>query len=175
MDMIWTGLFIFLLILALGLNVFSLPGIWVILALLAVWKFFRPEIELTWTFWGFLCALGALAEILEFVVQAWGTKKYGGTTAGNVGGIIGAIIGAILGASCLLGFGAIPGALAGAFLGCYLLEIIRGLPHQSAMRAAWGSFWGKMLGMSLKFGVGIGIIIMAGIRIWPGDAPALAL
>ena len=173
MSVLLTILFIILLAALLGLNIFSLPGNWIALGLIALWKLFHPELDLGWGFWAFLCVLAAIGEVIEFCAQIYGTKKYGGSSGGNLGGIIGAIAGAIIGACFLLGLGAIPGALLGAFGGCYLIEIIRGQPTQEATRAAWGAMWGKMIGMTVKFGLGVSIVVMAASKIWPGGEVAV--
>lgn len=160
--------FTILLVLALFLNVLSLPGNWLALIFIALWKWlFGADIPLTWTFFLILAAIVLVAEVLEFVIQAYGSKKYGGTKKGNWGGIIGSIIGSIVGAPFFFGLGAIPGALIGAYAGCYLLETGQGRTGDAASRAAWGAMWGKFFGMGLKFALGIAMVAVAVPRLWP--------
>lgn len=167
MAELWAALFLMLTIGSLALHIFSLPANWVILGLTVFWKFMHPE---TWQGWNFILVLTAIAasgEILEFILQAAGAKKYGSTKKGNIGGIIGAILGAIFGAPFFFGLGALVGALCGAFLGCLALELGQGRPMHEAKQAAWGAMWGKFFGLSVKFGLGITMLALLIPRVWP--------
>lgn len=160
------GLFTLVLILCLGLHVLSLPANWLIIVLVAIWKFTHPAMPMTWLFFAGLAGLAAVAEALEFVIQLKGAKKYGATGKGNLGGIIGAIVGAILGAPFGFGLGALPGALLGAYLGCLIFERLHDRPWAEARRAAMGAMWGKFFGMGVKFGFGVAIVMLSVQRVW---------
>lgn len=166
MATLWTLLFLLLLALVLLLHIFSLPANWVLLGLVIVWKLFHPEL-LGWGFILLLLGIAAFGELLEFVAQAYGAKRYGSTNRGNLGGIIGAIAGAIVGAPFLFGLGAVFGALIGAYAGCFAFETGQGRSNAEASRAAWGAFWGKFFGMAFKFGLGAGMLSLTAMRIWP--------
>lgn len=166
LSQIWAGLFIILCFGVLGLHVFSLPANWVLLALVAGWKAVHPAMDLTWTGFAGLAALALVAEVLEFVIQLKGSKKYGASGKGNFGGIIGAIVGAILGAGFLFGLGALPGALVGAYGGCLLVEVLMGRNFEEARAAAWGAMWGKFFGLTVKAGLGGAILAIAVPYIW---------
>jgi uncharacterized protein YqgC (DUF456 family) len=79
--------------------------------------------------------------ILDNVVPAWGTRKYGGSPYGVWGSIVGLIAGFFFPP-----MGIIIGPIAGAFLG----EMIGGKTSDQAMRAAWGSFVGFLAGTLMK-------------------------
>lgn len=166
LSQIGAGLFIIVCFGVLGLHVFSLPANWVLLALLAGWKALHPGMDLSWLGFAGLCALAAMAEVLEFVVQLKGSKKFGASGKGNFGGILGAIVGAILGAGLLFGLGALPGALVGAYLGCLAVEVLMGRPFDEARAAAWGAMWGKFFGLTIKAGLGGVILALAVPSIW---------
>ncbi len=161
MDGFLAGIFFLFCLMTLGLHIFSLPANWVLLALIAAWKAMHPEMPLTWLGFGGLAALAAVAEVLEFVIQLKGSKKYGASGKGNFGGIIGAIIGAILGAGFLLGVGALPGALLGAFGGCLITERLQGRDWEGSRTAAWGAMYGKFFGLVTKVGFGALILGVA--------------
>ncbi|MCK9240439.1 DUF456 domain-containing protein [Desulfocurvus sp.] len=160
------GLFILLCIAVMGLHVLSLPANWIILVLLALWKFLHPAMDMSWWFFLGLAALAGVAEVLEFVIQLRGARKYGASGRGNLGGIIGAIAGAILGAGFLLGVGALPGALLGAWGGCLLVERLNGRDWAEARHAALGAMWGKFFGMTVKIGFGAVILSLAVPPVW---------
>lgn len=160
-------LFTVLLVAALLLNVFSMPGNWVVLVFLAIWKWIFPDSGLTWSYFALLAGLVAVAEILEYVFQMVGAKKFGSSGRGNIGGIIGAIAGAIIGAPFFFGIGAIFGALIGAFGGCLIMELGGGKSFGQSAKAGFGAFLGKFFGMWVKFITGIAVVVMAVIRMWP--------
>jgi len=165
MATVWIILFLMLLLAVLTLHVFSLPANWIVLALVTLWKLFHPE-AMGWGFILLLLAVAALGELLEFIAQAYGAKRFGSTGRGNIGGIVGAIVGAILGAPFFFGLGAVLGALAGAYIGCFILETGQGRSNAEASRAAWGAFWGKFFGMAMKFGLGMGMFSLTAMKIW---------
>lgn len=161
-----TLFFLAILALVLTINLFGLPANWLIVGMLALWRFTHPDgAVLDTTFW--LLAGGALilGEVLEFGAQTLGAKRYGSTGKGNVGGIIGAVLGAIIGASFLFGLGAFIGALGGAWAGCYLMETGQGRSRAEARQAAMGAMMGRFLGITLKCGAGAVIIFLAATRL----------
>lgn len=168
MEYVIAALFIALLASTQLLHILSLPANWLLLGLLALWRWLHPDGSALDTNF-FLLTLGAalLGEVLEFVAQTMGAKKYGSSGKGNFGGIVGAILGAIVCAPFAFGLGALAGALGGAWLGCYLFEIGQGRARAEAVRAAKGAMMGRFLGLSLKTGIGVGILLYASNAIWP--------
>lgn len=170
MDYFLVILFTIFLIFAVLIQIMNLPGNWVAIIFLAIWNFIGPASsthELTLSFFIILIVMAGIGELLEWFIQLKVGKKLGSSTKGNIGGIIGSIIGAILLLPLFFGFGALLGALLGAFVGCLVVELIAGRPLQEAMKAAWGVFVGRFLGMGLKLGIGITIIWLSIFRIWP--------
>lgn len=166
MATVWAILFILLLVCILMLHVFSLPANWVVLALLLIWKLAHPEV-MGWGFMALMASFALTGELIEFIAQAYGARRFGSTGKGNIGGIIGAIAGAIIGAPFFFGLGAVAGALAGAYLGCFILEAGQGRSNAEASRAAWGAFWGKFFGMGIKVGFGMAMLALSIPLIWP--------
>lgn len=162
---VWAILTILGLCFSQILQLFSMPANWLALGLVAMWKFIYPG-SMSWDFVLILGVLSAVAEGLEFILQAQYAGRYGASTRGNIGGIVGAIAGAIFGAPFFLGLGALAGALGGAWLGCLLAEM-PGRTRQDAMRAAKGSFVGKALGFTVKTAIGAAIVVLSIPRIWP--------
>ena len=170
MDYFLAVLIITFLILAVLLQVISLPGNWVAIILIVIWKFIGPSsttIELTWPFVMLLAGIAAVGELLEWAIQMFAGRKYGSSTSGSIAGIIGSIIGAIMLLPLFFGFGAVLGALLGAYLGCLAAELLQGRPGLDARQAAWGTFLGRFVGMSIKLSLGIIIIWLTIERIWP--------
>ena len=139
---------IFLLILAflcllvgiIGCIVPGLPG--VPIAYAGLWIAQATEkVDFSWQFlliWGLVTIA---VSVLDYIVPAWGTKKFGGTKFGVWGSTIGVFVGLFFGA-----VGVIVGPLAGAILG----ELIGGKQVAEALKAGWGSFVGLLFGTILK-------------------------
>ncbi len=112
---------------------------------------FTDVVPQNWTFLGITLAISVLVWVLDYIVPALGTKKFGGTKYGMVGSSIGLIIGIIF----MGPLGIVIGPFAGAFIG----EIIKDSTNSSkALKAAFGSFIGFLAGTFLKFIVAVGFL-----------------
>lgn len=80
--------------------------------------------------------------VLDNIIPAYGTKKFGGSSYGIWGSIIGMIIGVFF----FPPFGMIVGPLAGAFIG----ELIGGQSSDRAFKSALGSFAGFLVNTLMK-------------------------
>lgn len=168
---ILTGGFLSLLGLVLLLNIFGLPGNWVLLALVALWKYVYPDTaQMGALFFGLLAGLAVLGEILELALQVTKARKYGSSSSGAFAGMIGAVAGAIMLAPLFFGLGALMGALLGAWLGSFVMELLKGRPRGEAAKAAFGAMLGRFLGTVCKCGVGGAMLAVTGRYIWP-EAP----
>ena len=167
MTAFFAALCIILMVLSLALHLFGLPANWVVLGLAGLWTLSVPASALTLGFLGMLACLAFAGEVLEMLLLHIGSKRYGGSGKGTFAGMIGAFIGAIVGAPFFLGVGAFFGALAGAYLGSLLVELLRGMPRQAAMSAAWGTMVGRFGGTMLKTAIGFAMVALAAPRIWP--------
>lgn len=111
---------------------------------------------LQWTSWAdfsttFLILMGAIAAIvtaLDYVVPVWGTKKYGGSKAGQRGSMVGLVLGVFF-------FPPI-GIIVGPFLGAVIAELmINADDFNKALRSGFGSLMGFLLGTGLKLGASL--------------------
>lgn len=93
--------------------------------------------------------------ILEFVVPAWGTKKFGGSKAGQWGSTIGVFVG--------LFFFPPVGLMLGAFLGAMIGELIADKSFDVAFRSGVGSFLGFIAGTFMKI---IFCLVVIGVTVW---------
>lgn len=172
LNSLLASVFLLLLCSVLLLNLLSLPANWLMVGLVLMWRFLNPSPgQMDTIFFVTLVGAAVFGEVVEFVAQAWGAKRYGSTTGGMWAGIIGAIAGALLGVSFLFGLGALIGALIGAWLGCYALERLRGRSEADASRAAKGALVGRFLGLVIKCGIGVFLVWLVYNAIWPGLTP----
>ncbi|AGW12129.1 DUF456 domain-containing protein [Megalodesulfovibrio gigas] len=161
MEAIWPSLYLILLVLSLGIIVFGLPGNWLMVALVAVWKLMNSDVAFGWGFVALIGGIALVGEGVELSLQLLTGRKHGSSKKGNIGGYVGLILGAILGAPILFGLGALPGALLGAYLGCLFMEHSQGRPWPEANRAARGVLLGSFLGIVTKFSLGVVILVLA--------------
>ncbi|WP_460031378.1 DUF456 domain-containing protein [Megalodesulfovibrio paquesii] len=151
---------------SLGLIIFGLPGNWLMVVLMAVWKLLPTGAGYGWGFVALIGGIALVGEGMELTFQLLSGKKHGSSKKGNIGGYVGLIIGAILGAPILFGLGALPGALLGAYLGCLFMEHSQGRPWPEANRAARGVLLGSFLGIITKFGLGVTILVLSAPRLY---------
>jgi uncharacterized protein YqgC (DUF456 family) len=108
-------------------------------------QIFKTENPFTTRFLIIWALVTVLVSILDYVVPAIGTKKFGGSKRGVWGSVIGLLIGIFF-------FPPI-GLIIGPFLGAFLGELTGGKETQEALRAGFGSFIGLMAGVTLKLAV----------------------
>jgi uncharacterized protein YqgC (DUF456 family) len=119
---------------------------------------FTSFMEKNWTFIGITFAVAILVFVLDYIIPAIGTKKYGGTKFGVYGSIIGLILG--------LGFGPL-GIILGPFLGALVGELLKDSNDtKRALRAAYGSFIGFLISTGLKFAVSITFMVLFIRQAW---------
>ncbi len=132
--------FLFMLIGIIGCIVPGLPG--TPIAYAGMWIAQATErVDFTWQtllIWGIVTIV---VSVLDYVIPAWGTKRYGGTRWGVWGSTIGVFIGLFFGAA-----GVILGPLVGAIIG----ELMSGQEFSKALKAGWGSFVGIFFGTIIK-------------------------
>lgn len=145
---------IFMLLGIIGSFLPVLPGpitSWVGLLLLHL----TDAVPMNWTFLTITLLVAVAIWLLDYVIPAMGTKRFGGSRAGMIGTTVGLIIGLIF----LGPFGIIIGPFAGALIG----ELLNKSNSQTAVRAAFGSFLGFLTSTFIKF---IVAVIYLGFFIW---------
>jgi len=150
--------FLFCLLGILGSFLPVLPGpftSWIGLLILH----FTDAIPQNWMFLGITLVISIVVWILDYIVPALGTKRFGGTKYGMIGSSIGLIIGII--------FMGPLGIIIGPFVGAFLGELIKDSSESSkALKAAFGSFIGFLAGTFLKFIVSVGFVVFYIIKVW---------
>ncbi len=148
--------FLLMLVGILGSFLPVLPGppvSWIGLLLLYLTK----AVPDNWWFLGITLAIALLVTVLDYIIPAAGTKKFGGSKAGMWGSIIGLLVAIIF---PILGpFGIIIWPFVGALVG----ELTNNADQKKALKAAFGSFVGFLTGTFLKFLIAV---VYAGLFLW---------
>jgi uncharacterized protein len=93
----------------------------------------------------------AVVYALDYIIPAYGTKRYGGSKRGVWGSVIGLVVG--------LFFFPPLGIIIGPFVGAVIGELTLGLDSRTAFRSGFGSFVGFLAGTLMK-------LIAAGLMAW---------
>lgn len=128
-----------------------LPGLLLSLCGLLIYKF-GTETPLSMIYIWIFVFLTAISVVLNYVIPARTTKKYGGTRWGSIGSVVGTLVGMF--------FIPIPfGFLIGMFLGVFVGELLH---DASDKKKAWNSTKGALVG----FLYGTGFNLMVGLAMF---------
>ena len=121
--------------------------------------YFTSIVPMNYTFLGITLAIAILIWILDYIIPAIGTKRFGGSTYGVYGTTIGLLIGL---------FSPIPfGILLGAFLGAFIGEMLHDKTNtRRAFRASIGSLLGLITSATIKFTVAVVYAVLFFMKVW---------
>ncbi len=148
---------IFMLLGVLGSFLPVLPGVplsWIGLLIF----YLIPGVGMNYWFLGITLVVAVLFYILNLIIPAMGTKKFGGSRKGMIGATIGLVIGI---------FAPIPFAiLIFPFIGAFVGEIINKSDSRTAGKAAFGSFLGLLASSFMEFIVTFAFLILFLYQFW---------
>lgn len=131
------------------------PTGWVGLLLL----YLTSIVPMDWWVLGITLGIAIIITILDYIIPAMGTKKYGGSKYGMWGTTIGLIIGLL--SPIPLGF------LIGAFVGAFVGELIYNSKDTGrATKAAFGSFFGFLTSTFIKLLVSFVFLVLFVVKFW---------
>lgn len=171
--MYWLAVLLLLLILtvAWALNLFTLPGNWLMVAAVAVFALLIEEdgsIGIGWPVVIGLVVLALVGELIEMGAGALGAARAGGSKRGAVLAVFGSMAGSLAGAFVGLPIpfvgpvvGILLGASTGALGGAMLGEWWKGRDLDESWQVGHNAFWGRLLGTLGKTTVGLAMIAVA--------------
>jgi len=143
---------ILLIIGLLGTFIPVLPGLFISLAGLFLYKF-GTDSELSIAYIWIFSLLSIASFVLNYTIPAWATKKYGGSKWGSIGSVVGTIIGIFL--PIPLGF------LVGMFAGVFIGELLHDFKDKKkAWNSVKGSFVGFIYGTGFSFLIGLAMFLV---------------
>ena len=121
--------------------------------------YFTSIVPMNYAFLGITLIIAILIWILDYIIPAIGTKRFGGSTYGIYGTTIGLLIGL---------FSPIPfGILLGAFLGAFIGEMLHDKTNtRRAFRASIGSLLGLITSATIKFTVAVVYAVLFFMKVW---------
>jgi uncharacterized protein YqgC (DUF456 family) len=162
--------YILLILISLGglaLVLVTLPGLWVMTAASAVYALATHEHHLGPRTLLVLFLLSLGAEIVELTAGGAAARKAGGGRRASIGALIGGIVGGIVGSFVLPLVLTIVGICLGAFVGAAGFELLGGGEAIHSVRVGWGAAKGRFLGVILKLGIGIVMLLLILIAAFP--------
>lgn len=102
---------------------------------------FTNRVQFSTTFLLIWAAVVILMQILDYLIPAWGARRFGGGKPGVWGSTLGLLIGMFFGPW---------GIILGPFLGAFVFELFDGKAVKNALKAGFGSFIGLLMGTIIK-------------------------
>lgn len=152
--MIWLA--IAALVLSLFLIPLGLPGLWIMIGVLAVAAIYK--VVGLWTIVT-VVAIASIAELLEFVFVKRLTGKYGGSRKAFWGALAGGIIGVIVGTPIPI-IGSLIAGFIGSFAGAAAVSYAETRNTAMAGRVGWGAVLGRAFAAAIKTFAGCVILLL---------------
>lgn len=154
--MLWTVLGITVMLAALLLIPLGLPGLWIMVGVLAV-AAFAGEIGLL-TLLGVIL-LAAIGEVAEFLAVKRFSERYGGSRGAFWGAIAGGIGGVMIGIPVPV-VGPVLAGILGSFVGAAVITLWETRHLPTAGRVGWGVMLGRGFAAALKTAAGVAILVV---------------
>ncbi|MDT8436347.1 MAG: DUF456 family protein [Gemmatimonadota bacterium] len=147
-----------LMAVALLLIPLGLPGIWIMILVVAggVWAG-----EVGAGLFLALLLLGLAAELAEWLAVDRLGRRHGGSRRTFWGALLGGIAGALVGVPVPIA-GPLLGIFAGTFAGATLATWLESRDGQGALRAGWGATLGRAAAVAIKVAAGLVILVTGG-------------
>lgn len=150
---------------ALLLVPLGLPGLWVMVGIGFVYNWLVGTEAIGWLTLAGAAALALVGEVIETLLGARFTRRYGGSRRAAWGAVLGGIAGAIVGVPVPV-VGSMIGAFAGAFVGALVAEYTVGRAAGAATRVATGALLGRAAAVAVKVGIGCAIAAWLVLAAW---------
>jgi uncharacterized protein YqgC (DUF456 family) len=147
---------LFVMIVGLLIIPFGLPGLWLMIAVVAYGTFTG---EIAWWVLVLMVLLGIVAELLEFLAVKRLSDRHGGSTLAFWGAIGGGLAGAVVGAPVPL-IGSVIGGVVGTFAGAALVTMYEQRDLAPAMRVGMGAALGRAVAVALKIAVAMVVLVV---------------
>lgn len=149
---------VFVMVAALFLIPIGLPGIWLMILVLAAGAFYGM---VSWPVLLGLSTVAVIAELAEFALVKRTNIRYGGSNRAFWGALAGGLIGVLLGVPIPI-VGSVIAGFIGSFVGAAMVTLAENRTWSQAGRVGWGVVVGRVLSAVVKTGAGIVILVLGG-------------
>lgn len=143
----------------------SIPGNFIVFLNTLFYGVFTNFDNLSFSFLLIIFIIAVLIELLEYLIIAFGARKYGASKLGVVAAIIGGIGGSISGFFFSPVLGAIIGGFIGVMAGTMAIELLRGKNIREVLYATYGALLGRVGGLSVKAIGTVTLVVIVANRI----------
>jgi uncharacterized protein YqgC (DUF456 family) len=153
MEIFILVLSIIFVIVGLVLIIINFPGEWLVFVGILIHAWYHNFAYVPIVVIGIMLFLTLIATVTDNIAVGFTSHKFGGSKYGIIGAIVGGLVGLLI--------GNIIGLLIGVFVGAMLAEVlIAGKDIVSSAKAGLGAFLGFFIGVMLKFGLSLSIVIV---------------
>jgi uncharacterized protein YqgC (DUF456 family) len=151
-------LLIIVLLCSVSLTMIGLPGNFLIFLTALGYGYWEGFKHFSASFILVLLAALVVGETVEFVAGALGARRQKASGWTMTAAVLGAIMGAVIGTFIVPFIGSFLGAMGGAFAASYGAEYLITRDADQAKRVAQSVMVGQIVGMIVKFALGIGMV-----------------
>ena len=149
---------VLVMLLALFLTPLGVPGLWIMIAVLAAGAWFGQVGVLILS----ICVvLAFVAELIEFLIVKRLNTQYGGSRLAFWGAIVGGIIGVMAGLPVPV-IGSVIAGFLGSFAGAMVATFYETQRLDRSTRVGWGVLLGRMWSAAAKVALGVAILVIGG-------------
>jgi len=166
--MVWILYFLLLIsgLIGLVLVILTMPGLWLISTMAAVYALFTHHLGLKAL--AALVVLSLIAEVLELTLMGREARRAGGRRGTGVGACVGGVFGSVLGSLIPIPIvGTIFGLCLGCFIGAAAVEWLGGSRTRKSIEVGIGAAKGRAYGVASKLIIGCAMILLIMIEGWP--------
>ncbi len=158
--------FIAVLLFSIASNFLSIPGNFIIF-LNTLWYSIATNFDnIGISFLITLLIIAIFVEFIEYLIIAFGARRYGATKLGVIAAILGGIGGSISGFFFSPVLGAIIGGFIGITIGTMSIEVMRGKNVRDAFYATFGAVLGRVGGLSVKAIGSVTMVVIVANRLF---------
>jgi len=150
---------IIILFAGVSLTMVGLPGNLLVLLAALGYGYWEGFVHLNTKLLWILCGVFLIGETVEFIAGALGAKSKKASGWTITAALCGAVAGSIVGTSFLPLAGSFLGAMLGAFAASYAVEYFLTRDAAKAISVARSVMCGQIIGMVVKFSLGIGMSV----------------
>ncbi|MEJ2535895.1 MAG: DUF456 domain-containing protein [Calditrichia bacterium] len=155
-----------ILVFSIVSNFLSIPGNFIVFLNTVWYSIATGSDRLSFSFLLTLFIIAVAIELVEYLIIAFGARRYGASKLGVVAAILGGIGGGISGFFFSPVMGAIIGGLLGVVVGTVSIEIIRGRTIRESINAAFGALIGRVGGLTIKAIGSVTMVVLVANKIF---------